>query len=193
MFRLTRHPLPLGITLVLAAVLVSGCERVRSLAKTLKPGTGGNSAAGVYSPQQVTTLDAAGYDAFIAQKNKLLVVDFYADWCGPCRMLSPMLEAAAAAHPGVVFIGRLNVEQAKEFAAKQRVQGIPDVRIFKDGQEVDRFVGCPSEAVVMGKIATLAKGITPAAATAADKPAQPAAEPVKPMPKNWLPPGIQKR
>jgi len=181
----------LGGTLVLAAVHLGGCERIRSLTKILKPGTRGIPAA-VASSDQVTAIDASSYDAFTAQKNKLIVVDFYADWCGPCRMLAPMLETAATAHPGVVFVGRLNVDQAKEFAAGKQVQGIPDVRIFKDGREVDRFVGCPSEAEVLAKIAALATGITPVAA-APDQPVKTPAETVKPMPKNWMPPGMEKR
>lgn len=181
----------LGIPLLLAVVHLSGCDRLRSLTHKLKSVPGGIPAA-TYDSGQVTAIDASSYDAFVAQKNKLVIVDFYADWCGPCRMLGPMLEAAAAAHPAVVFVGRLNVDQAKEFAAGKEVRGIPDVRIFKDGREVDRFVGCPSEAEVLAKIATLAAGITPVATTPAT-PAQTPAETVKPMPKNWMPPGMEKR
>lgn len=187
------RPLLLGFALSLAAVLGSGCERVQSLTKKLKQSVAEKpAAAAVVGTGQVTTLDASNYEAFIAQRNKLVIVDFHADWCGPCRQLEPILEAAAAAHPAVVYVGRFNVDLAKEFAAAKQVRSIPDVRIFKDGREVDRFVGCPSEASVLAKIAGLAQGITPAAAAAA-KPTQAPEESVKPMPKNWMPPGIQKR
>ena len=187
------RPNMLGCALLLAAVLASGCERVRSLTKTLKQsGTAKPAVAAGYDPAQVTAIDASSYDAFIAQKNKLVIVDFYADWCPPCRLLGPVLEKTAAEHPAVVFVGRFNVDQARQFASDQRVSGIPDVRIFKDGREVDRFVGFPGEAAVVAKIATLAEGITPAAADPA-KPAKPVEASVKPMPKGWMPPGMQKR
>lgn len=187
------RPFLLGLMLAMAAVLVTGCDRLRSsLSKILKPNTPSTSAAA--SSDQVSTLDPANYDAFIAHKNRLVIIDFYADWCGPCRKLGPMLDAAAAAHPGVVYVGRINVDQARQFAAAQRVSSIPDVRIFKDGSEVDRFVGCPSEAAVLAKVDALSQGIIPAAtAPAPTAPAQSPAEAVKPMPKNWLPPGIEKR
>ena len=109
----------------------------------------------------------------------------------PCRQLGPILEKAAAAHPAVVFVGRVNVDKAHSLAAENQVQNIPDVRIFKDGRQVDRFVGCPDEAEVLAKIAALAEGIKPAVAA----PAKPAAVPepaLRPMPKDWHPPGIKK-
>jgi thioredoxin len=188
------RPLLLGCVLMLAAALVSGCDRVRGLTNKLKQEVAAkNAAAAAPDGPQIVTLDASTYDAFIAQKGKLVIVDFYADWCGPCRMLGPMLEKAAAAHPAVVFIGRVNVDYEKSLAVQQQVRNIPDVRIFNAGQEVDRFVGCPSEPEIMDKIATLAQGITPAAAGAPATPAKSFEEAVTPMPKNWLPPGLQKR
>lgn len=190
------RPLIFGSAVLITATLGSGCDRLRSLAKNLKksgdakPATTATSGSG-----QVTAIDGSNYEAFIAQPNKLVIVDFYADWCGPCRLLSPMLEKAAAAHPAVVFIGKVNVDQAPQLATQQQVSGIPDVRIFKDGRQIDRFVGCPSEPEVLAKIASLAQGITAAPATPA-APAAPAKtfeESVQPMPKDWLPPGLEKR
>jgi thioredoxin len=187
------RPLLLGSVLLLAAALVSGCDRLRGLTTKLKQEVAAKGTAAALGSPQIVTLDASTYDAFIAQKGKLVIVDFYADWCGPCRMLGPMLEKAAAAHPAVVFIGRVNVDYEKPLAAQQQVRNIPDVRIFNAGHEVDRFVGCPSEPEIMDKIAGLAQGITPAAAGAAATPAKSFEEAVTPMPKNWLPPGLQKR
>lgn len=183
----------LGFALLIAASLGCGCERVRTMAKNLKQSGKAKPAAAVaYSSEQVTALDASTYEAFVAQPNRLVIVDFYADWCGPCKQLAPMLEQAASAHPGVVFVGRVNVDQAAKLAAEHQVRNIPDVRIFKDGREVDRFVGCPTEAALLAKIAALAEGITPVAAAPA-APAQSAEKTVQPMPKDWLPPGMQKR
>lgn len=187
------HPRMLGCLLLLAAVLVTGCERLRTLATIIKQGANAQSVTtGTYTPEQVTTLDDSTYDAFIAEKSRLIIVDFYADWCGPCKKLGPMLERAAAAHPGVVYVGRVNVDQAAKLAAANQVRGIPDVHIFKEGREVDHFIGCPSEAEVMAKIAALAEGITAVVAEPA-KPDKPVEETIRPMPKDWLPPGIRKR
>jgi len=192
-----RHRL-LACVLLSAAVLASGCERVRSLVGKLKQGGVGKSATtGTYSSEQVSVLDDSTYDAFVAQKGRLVLVDFYADWCGPCRKLGPMLEQAAAAHPGVVYVGRVNVDRVPKLAAANQVRGTPDVHIYKEGREVDHFVGCPSEAELMAKIATLADGITAAAEPVKPaepaKPAKPIEESIQRMPKGWMPPGIRKQ
>ena len=190
---LSVRPLIFGAAVLMAAALGSGCDRLRSLAKNLKrAGDAKPAVSAAYGSGQITTIDGTSYDAFIAQPNKLVIVDFYADRCPPCRLLGPMLETAAAAHPGVVFVGRVNVDQATQLAAEQQVSGIPDVRIFKDGRQIDRFIGCPSEPEVLAKIASLAQGIKPAAAEP-PKPAKTLEEAVTPMPKGWLPPGMQKR
>ena len=182
--------LTLIFALCITVALVGGCQRMRSLTKMFGKG-GEASEAGAFGPQ-VKAIDASTYDAFIAQKNKLIIVDFYADWCPPCRQLGPILNKAANAHPDVVFVGRVNVDQAQKLAADNQVSGIPDVRIFKDGREVDRFLGCPDEASVMAKVAALAQGVTPAAAEPAT-PAKPVEGSVKPMPKDRMPPGMLKR
>lgn len=199
--RTSARTVVLGSMLLIAAVLGSGCERVRSMAKNLKQEGGTKPASqAAYRSDQVTNIDASTYEAFIAQKNRLVVIDFYADWCGPCRRLGPILDKAAAAHPAVVYIGRVNVDQVKQLAVDNQVHAIPDVRIFKDGREVDRFVGCPDESDVLGKIEALTHDINPGPAEQAGDPAKDPAktgksfeESVQPMPKNWMPPGIEKR
>ena len=138
----------------------------------------------------VSELTQAGYADFIAQPNAVMVVDFHADWCGPCKMLTPVLEKAVAAHPGVVHVGKVDVDKARDLAAAQKVQGIPDVRIFKNGREVDRFVGFPGEGEVLAKIAALAADVTPAAPGEAP---QEVKTEIAPMDKDWLPPGMQRR
>jgi thioredoxin 1 len=190
-----------GLPLLMAVVILSGCDRVQSLTKKLKTtreatATASNASATV-SSDPVQTLDSSSYAGFVSQKGKLVIVDFYADWCGPCKRMGPVLEKAVAAHPGVVCLGKVNVDQAKQLAAENQVGGIPDVRFFRDGKEVDKVVGFPGETVLMEKITAMSKSIVPAAAPAADgsqaKPAASSEPKIQRMKKDWLPPGIEKR
>ena len=86
-----------------------------------------------------------GFDKALSQ-GKLVVVDFWADWCGPCRMLGPVIEQLAGQYPDVV-VGKVNVDDEQELALRYGVMSIPTVIFFKDGKEIDRKVGVmPPEA-----------------------------------------------
>ncbi len=179
----------------LAVLGLVSCDKLKSVAVQLKkaaesPSTG-TAVKGTYSPEQISDIGTSEYANFIARTDALVIVDFHAEWCGPCKALGPILSKAAEAHPGVVYLGRVNVDQASDLAAAQKVSSIPDVRIFKNGQEVDRFVGFPGEAAVLGKIDKLSEGITAPAPAAVAK--QAVADPaVKPFSKGWLPPGMSR-
>lgn len=73
--------------------------------------------------------------------NRVLVVDFYADWCGPCRMLGPTIEELASEYAGNAEIVKLNVDNVEGVAERYGVQSIPTVIFFKNGVEVDRIIG----------------------------------------------------
>jgi thioredoxin 1 len=71
----------------------------------------------------------------------LTLVDFYADWCGPCRMLTPVLEAVAKDIAGQAKVAKIDIDQAQTVASTYQVTSIPTLILFKDGQEAGRLVG----------------------------------------------------
>jgi thioredoxin 2 len=94
-------------------------------------------------PWEVETT-AADFDAEI-NASVPVVVDFWAPWCGPCRMIAPALESLAKKHAGHLKIVRLNVDEAPAIAGRYQVQGIPLLVLIRDGEEKDRLVGAVPE------------------------------------------------
>lgn len=86
-------------------------------------------------------LNEANFDPVVLQSKVPVLVDFWAEWCGPCRMIAPLLEQIAKDHPGKVVIGKVNVDTERALAAKYSVQSIPAFFIFKDGKIAEQFVG----------------------------------------------------
>ncbi len=93
---------------------------------------------------KVLHLDNSNFAAETAQG--LIMVDFWATWCGPCRMLAPILEQVAEEVADFARIGKVNIEEAQELAAQFKVQNIPTLCIFKDGQLVGQLVGMQNKA-----------------------------------------------
>jgi len=182
---------PLLLLATLALCGLSSCEKARDLAgRFIRK----SSAVPSPSSEWVTQVSAADYDTFRTQPGKVLVIDFYADWCGPCRQLAPILDLVAKEHSGSVLVGKINVDQNRELATREEVRGIPDVRIFRDGREVDRFVGVPSEDEVKRRIEIHTKGLAATDSTVPDGKTPAAPEPnITPASKDWLPPGMQRR
>lgn len=88
-------------------------------------------------------------------KTGLSVVDMYADWCGPCRMMAPLFEEVAKSYSGKVKMGKINVDESPGVPGKFGVTGIPTIIFLKDGKEVDRLVGFQSKDVLVQKIESL--------------------------------------
>lgn len=82
----------------------------------------------------------------------LVMVDFYADWCGPCKMMAPIVEKLAEEYTGRVKIGKLNVDENQDTAGTYRVMSIPTILFIKDGQVVDTVVGAVSKENLEDKI-----------------------------------------
>ena len=87
------------------------------------------------------------FEEIVLKSEKLVVVDFFATWCGPCQMLSPVLEELSKEITEATII-KVDVDEAPELAEKYGVYSIPNVVMIKDGKEVDRFVGFSSKAAV---------------------------------------------
>ena len=87
--------------------------------------------------------------------NLPLVVDFWAIWCGPCRMMAPIIEELANEYDGKVVVGKCDVEECEELAAEFGIRNIPTILFFKDGDVVDKIVGAQPKAKLVEKINTL--------------------------------------
>lgn len=81
-----------------------------------------------------------------------VVIDFYADWCGPCKMMSPVIEELAGDYDGKVKIGKLNTDENRSIATKYNIMSIPTILLMKDGQIVDTVVGAIPKTTLQGKI-----------------------------------------
>ena len=87
-----------------------------------------------------------------ASKKKVIVVDFWADWCVPCTMLGPVLEKAVASYKGKVVLAKINTDQNPEKADEYNITAIPAVKIFKNGEIVAEFIGVLPEEVIKANI-----------------------------------------
>jgi len=85
-------------------------------------------------------------------KKGVTVVDFWAEWCGPCRAITPIIEELATEMEGKATIGKLNVDENKEISMKYGIRSIPTILILKDGEVVDKQVGSTSKSVLQEKI-----------------------------------------
>src|ERR1700693_1742650 len=99
-----------------------------------------------------TNIDPATFHSEVEKSEKPVLVDFWAPWCGPCRMLAPIVEKVAEKNAGVKFV-KLNTDENPSLAGEYHVSGIPCLILFKGGQAVDRIVGYVPEATIASMIA----------------------------------------
>lgn len=91
--------------------------------------------------KDVLELTAANFATEVLQAEGLVVVDFWAPWCGPCKQMAPILEALASEFKGRVKVSKLNVDENQDRAGEYGISGIPTLIFFQDGKEIDRQVG----------------------------------------------------
>ena len=97
----------------------------------------------------VVEFSEANFESEVMQAKTPVLVDLWATWCGPCRMIGPVVEELAGTYRGRVKVGKLNVDDHPQVAAQLRIMNIPTLLLFKDGQEADRIVGVvPKEELV---------------------------------------------
>jgi thioredoxin 1 len=100
----------------------------------------------------VEKFTSSNFNEIILHSNKLVLVDFWAEWCGPCRMIAPIIEELSSEYTGRAIIGKLNVDESPDISVNYGVRGIPTILIFKNGQMVDRIVGAVSKSNIILKI-----------------------------------------
>lgn len=98
----------------------------------------------------------AGFED-ILKSDKPLVIDFWAEWCGPCRMVGPIVEELAAEYADKVTIGKVDVDNNDDITSKYGIRNIPTILFIKNGEVVDKQVGAAQKAVLVEKIENMLK------------------------------------
>lgn len=107
------------------------------------------------SPNVVNVTDAT-FDSEVLKSDKPVLVDFWAPWCGPCVQLSPVIDEIADSKAGTFKVAKVNVDQSLETAGKFRINSIPALLFFKNGEVCDQLVGRVPKADIVAKLEALA-------------------------------------
>jgi thioredoxin 1 len=100
----------------------------------------------------ISTLTDATFDEEIGAAVEVLVVDFWAEWCGPCKMITPILEEIAVEQAGKVRVAKLNVDDNPDAARRYEVMSIPTLIVFRDGQPVKRMIGAKGKGQLLQEL-----------------------------------------
>jgi thioredoxin 1 len=102
--------------------------------------------------EHIATLTDATFDEHVGAADTPIVIDFWAEWCGPCKMVAPVLDEISNEQVGKLQIAKLNVDENPNVAMRYGVQSIPTMLVFKDGELVDRIVGAMPKGRLMDKL-----------------------------------------
>lgn len=102
--------------------------------------------------EQIVDLTGDNFDEKVIKGSGKVLVDFWAEWCGPCKMIAPLLDQIADEHRGKVTIGKVDVDAQSELAGKYNIRAIPTMIIFENGEKVEEIVGMTSKASLEEKL-----------------------------------------
>src|SRR5574337_1999155 len=94
----------------------------------------------------------ASFESDVLKSAEPVVVDFWAEWCGPCRMIAPALEELAGEYAGRLAVGKVNVDENRQVAARFGIRSIPTLLFFRDGNRVEQVVGAHPKGTIKAKI-----------------------------------------
>lgn len=97
-------------------------------------------------------LTDSNFQAEALDKKGVTVIDFWAEWCGPCRMIGPLIEEVSQEYQGKALVGKLNVDHNPSVSSKYSIRSIPTILILKDGEVVDKHVGVITKSALTQKI-----------------------------------------
>ena len=103
----------------------------------------------------VINLDESNFDREVIKSDKPVIVDFWAEWCGPCKMIAPMLDEVAREKSGAVKVGKVNVDENQSLSFKYNIRAIPALLFFKNGQLRDQVTGVTSKKDLASRIDAL--------------------------------------
>ena len=104
----------------------------------------------------VIKLDESNFDRELTQDDKPVIVDFWAEWCGPCKMIVPLLDEIAREKAGSVKVAKVNVDENQSLSLKYNIRAIPALLLFKNGQLRDQVTGVTSKKDLLNRIEALA-------------------------------------
>ena len=99
-------------------------------------------------------ISSANFETEVVKSEKPVLIDFWADWCAPCKIIAPVVEELAKEFEGKVKVAKSNVDQSPELATELSVLNIPTLILFKGGKEVSRIIGVNSKEAIKAKITT---------------------------------------
>jgi thioredoxin 1 len=105
---------------------------------------------------ETITLNESNFDRELTQDDKPMIVDFWAEWCGPCKMIAPLLDEIAREKAGAVKVAKVNVDDNQSLSFKYNIRAIPALLFFKNGQLRDQVIGVTSKKDLLSRLEALA-------------------------------------